>query len=97
MNAIFRDSLEELLAAQEDVREARRAVRELFTAAEIDSQRVGELVAELTAAHARVESIVSGNMVREAALLSPEQRARYVESLPWQHGRHRRESGPPPQ
>ncbi len=95
MDAIFRDSIQDLLAATEEVAQTRRALLDLFSAAEIDSQRVRELVAKLTEAHGRVESIVSGNMVREAALLTPEQRVRYIESLPWHHGRRERE--PPPQ
>ena len=94
MEAIFRDSIDSLLAATEEVAQTRRALLELFSAAEIDSQRVRELVTKLTEAHGRVESIVSGNMMREAALLTPEQRARYIESLPRQHGRHRRDPGP---
>jgi Spy/CpxP family protein refolding chaperone len=86
MEVVLQESIRDLLAAQEEVGEARRALRDLFLAAEIDSTEVLQIVARLTDARGRVERLVSRNMIREAALLTREQRERYVEALPWQHG-----------
>lgn len=83
------------------LREARHAVRTLYRQPDVEPARIREAVGELARAQTRLDSLVAESMLREAEILTPEQRARYVESLPWGLGRGGlgvggRHGGPPP-
>ena len=97
-------SFEALSPLRQSVREKRHEVRELLQAADLDTARIRELSAELLADMAQLERIATENFIREATVLTPEQREKYLERRsfgPRGRGgpngrRHPPGDGPPP-
>ena len=71
-------SFEQLTALRESTRERRHEIRNLLQAAELDSGRIRELSASLHEAMGQLETIATNNFIREAAVLTPEQRENYL-------------------
>jgi Spy/CpxP family protein refolding chaperone len=84
MEAIAEETMPKILAEREKVREARSALREEYRKPETDRERVHALIRDAIEAQARLDSIVAESMLREAELLTPEQRERYFRFVPWE-------------
>jgi Spy/CpxP family protein refolding chaperone len=101
LTAAIAETLPRLLEELAALREARHGVRELYGRTDVEPGRIREAVGELARVQTRLDSLVAESMLRETEILTPEQRARYVESLPWGLGRGGlggggRHGGPPP-
>ena len=59
-------------------------MRDLLTDESIDRERVGAARRRLAAIRAEVDSLVSEHLLEELELLTPEQRDRYLERMPWE-------------
>jgi uncharacterized membrane protein len=59
----------------------RGRIRDLLGDAEIDAAAVRDASRRLREIEARIESRITENMIREAAVLNPGQRARYLELM----------------
>jgi len=84
---VLSESMPALIEARDRMQEARQAVHEEYRKAEPDRDRVRELVGELGQAQARLDSIVAETLFLESEILTPEQRAQYLEAMPWEHAR----------
>jgi Spy/CpxP family protein refolding chaperone len=82
-----------LLNGRERARELRGEIRDRLSKSEIDRDAVLALVLELRAVQAEHDSLIAEIMLREAEVLTPEQRARYFDSLPWSRGEPRGRPG----
>jgi Spy/CpxP family protein refolding chaperone len=67
------------------VQKARHALREACQKPTPDAAEVRDLVRKINDAQARLDSLVAETMLREADVLTPDQRARYFEAVPWEH------------
>jgi Spy/CpxP family protein refolding chaperone len=83
LNVILNETLPQILAGRTAVQRARMALQFEYGRVDLDSDRIRILSRELNAAQARLDSLVVETMLRESAVLSPEQRGRYFESMPW--------------
>jgi len=72
-----------ILAQRAEVHAARSAIRSAYERADLDGPRLHELRRRLSAAQARLDSLVIESLLREAQVLSPEQRRSYLETMPW--------------
>jgi Spy/CpxP family protein refolding chaperone len=63
--------------------EMRRTIASLFASPEFNPEAFQALARELSEAQARLDSLVTEAMLGEAAVLSPEQRQKYVGEMPW--------------
>ncbi|RPJ42747.1 MAG: periplasmic heavy metal sensor [Candidatus Latescibacterota bacterium] len=73
----------------ERVQQARLALREECRKPTPDAAAVRQLVRRINDTQAKLDSLVAETMLREADVLTPDQRVRYFEAVPWEHG------GPP--
>jgi len=97
MGAIFEESMPRVLAQRDAVQAARRRAAAQYLKPAVDPDSVRIAVRQLTAAQTALDSLVAETMSREAALLSPEQRARYFTAMPWgERGGPEHEPPPPP-
>ncbi len=83
MRTIVGEMLPRILAERDAVLEARRTARAGYFAEGVDAASIRERVRHLNQAQARLDSLVAETMLRETALLTPEQRARYLEGMSW--------------
>ncbi len=72
-----------MVERRERAGELRSQIRTRLSAAEVDSVGVRELIGELRRMESQRDSLVVEIMIREADLLSPDQRALYFERMPW--------------
>lgn len=72
------DSMQDL---RESSRSQREAMRELLTAAPIDSAEIRAAGRRLRDIEARIGAMITDNLIREAAVLEPAQRAAYLEMM----------------
>jgi hypothetical protein len=68
------------------VRQERRALHEAFAAAVLDTGQIRARLRGLAWAQGRVDSLVTEAMLRELSLLTPAQRAAYLDAMPWGRG-----------
>ncbi len=92
VEVILREALPLILAEQRQVWDVRRAMRQSYQEGEFDPDGIRRELRRMHAAQGRLDSLVILSMTREASLLSPEQRSRYLDAMPWhspfeQHGR----------
>lgn len=85
MAGILEEMLPRILAERDAVQEARLAMRAEYRKPDADPARVRTLVQRMGNAQMRLDSLTAETMLLEAGLLSPQQRARYFESMPWGH------------
>lgn len=79
LHAIRTSTFERLSVLRESTREKRQKIRRLLQAADLDSVRIRELSASLREDMAQLEIIATDNFIREAAVLTPEQREKHLE------------------
>jgi len=84
MSAVIEEIMPLVIEERERVQETRLALREEYAKPEPDRPRVRSIVRELNGRQARLDSLVAESMLREADLLTPEQRARYFDAIPWE-------------
>jgi len=105
MQRVLEETMPSIIAAREEVRQARRAVQTEYGADRPEPARVHRAVRAMNAAQARLDSLVAETMLLEIGVLGPEQMHRYRTCLPWERrygsrseegrGRHGRpEAGP---
>lgn len=87
MTRIREEAVPRILAERNAVREALVALRDAYSDPETAPEQVRALVRRLNAAQGRLDSLASETLLREAALLTSEQRRRYVEIMPWRERR----------
>jgi Spy/CpxP family protein refolding chaperone len=85
MERILEESMPRIVAARSTVQEARRVVQAEYATESPDAARLHTAVRAMNAAQARLDSLVAETMMQEIGLLTPEQKRRYVERLPWAH------------
>lgn len=83
MAQILDASMPRIVAARSTVQEARRAVQAEYATERPDTDRLHAAVRTMSAAQARLDSLVAETMMQEIGLLTPEQKHRYVQRLPW--------------
>jgi Spy/CpxP family protein refolding chaperone len=90
MSDIMEEVMPELVKRREDIRDLRMQMREEYLRPEVDEARIHELRRETEAAQSELDSIMVKTMLREAKLLTPEQREAYFELMPFggDRGKH---------
>jgi hypothetical protein len=83
MNAVLDEMMPQILAEQETVQEIQGAMRREYLKRQVDREMILQLQRRGSMAQARLDSLVVEAMLREAMLLSPEQRSKYFELMPW--------------
>jgi Spy/CpxP family protein refolding chaperone len=83
MQQVLDETMPRIMAAREDVRQARQAVQAEYGADRPEPARVHQAVRSMNTAQARLDSLVAETMLREIAVLGPEQMHRYLACLPW--------------
>lgn len=86
MVEIRRQSLTQVMQERSRVRQERRALHEAFAAAALDTGLIRARLRGLAQAQGRVDSLVTEAMLRELSLLSPAQRAAYLDAMLWGRG-----------
>jgi Spy/CpxP family protein refolding chaperone len=87
MTAVSDEMMPRILAQQEIVRQAQDAVRAEYLNPLVDRESILQLQRKGSLARARLDSLVVETMIREAMLLSPEQRGRYFKMMRWKEER----------
>ena len=82
--AIFEETWPRIFQIREKVRDIRDEIRMRYSEPVIDSEEVLELVGHLNEAQARLDSLVAETLIREAEILTPEQREGYLRAMPWE-------------
>lgn len=81
--SIYRESLPPILESRDAIAVARRTLHLAYRRPAVDAPAIRRLVRDLTASQTRLDSLVVETMLREASVLSPEQRDRYFPTMPW--------------
>ncbi len=77
------ETLSEIDTRRQEVRQTRRALHLSCLDPETPPDHVRQLVHTLAVAQGRLDSLVTETLLRELALLTPEQRQRYLATMPW--------------
>ncbi len=88
LRSILTGTIPRVMARSDSVHVLRTRLVAAYGDSVLDPVRVRELAEAMNAAQAGVDSVISESLLREAAVLTPEQRKIYTGMLPW--GRHRR-------
>jgi Spy/CpxP family protein refolding chaperone len=89
MSATMNEMMPQILAQRDIVQETQEAIREEYLKPEIDRDRVLDLQRQSSVAQARLDSLVTEEMLKETEVLSPKQREGYFELMRWRHqGQH---------
>lgn len=99
IRAIKVASWDRFVEMRETSRDKRHEIRRLLRATDLDSTRIRDLSASLREDLAVLEAMATDNFIREAAVLTPEQREKYLERRsfgPRGRGGHGKRGGPPP-
>ncbi|MFC2173151.1 Spy/CpxP family protein refolding chaperone [Acidobacteriota bacterium] len=83
MTAALRETLPEVFAQTQALRTKHLDLAAEFSKATMDPERIRALVRDLTQIQGELDAKASEAMIKEASLLSPEQRVRFAETLPW--------------
>jgi Spy/CpxP family protein refolding chaperone len=83
MSAILKDVMPEMLEGREAIRGLRLQMREEYLRPDVNENRIQELRRETATAQSRLDSIMVDTMLKEAKLLTPEQREAYFELMPF--------------
>ncbi|MFH1842465.1 MAG: periplasmic heavy metal sensor [bacterium] len=71
---------------RQQVIRARQLLHAACTAETVSPESVRAYVSQLAHAQGRLDSLVTETLLQEMMLLSPEQRERYLEMMPWERG-----------
>ncbi len=82
--AIREKAFPQLVESHEMMAEIRDHLREAYLRG-TEEEQIRSYVRELNQTRARIDSLIAEAMIAEAHVLTPEQRAGYVASLPWDH------------
>ncbi|MBD3335844.1 MAG: periplasmic heavy metal sensor [Candidatus Eisenbacteria bacterium] len=93
--AIHEELLPRIAGQRREMRRLRGEVASLYAREEVTPAEFRAKVRQLSNAQARLDSLVTEAMLAEAALLTPEQRRRYVRHMPWGHPLPPQHRGPP--
>lgn len=74
---------EDLGPLRAEMRSGFEEMRDLLREEDIDRERVAGARRRLAAIRAEVDSLVADHLLEELELLTPEQRERYLERMPW--------------
>jgi Spy/CpxP family protein refolding chaperone len=80
---VLRERLPRLVELRERLMEARRDAAQAYRARPLDGPRFRERVQVLRGLQADLDSVTAEVMLKEAELLTPAQRERYAEVMPW--------------
>ena len=85
---IHEQSMDEIMRMRHDTRAVRDSFHMMMAETEFDSERFRAMGAELHEKQRALESAIMENLIREAELLTPAQRASYQDMMmgPWRHG-----------
>ena len=83
MSAILKDAMPELLEGRETIQGLRMQMREEYLRPRVDAERIQALRRETAAVQSRLDSIMVDTMLKEAELLTPQQREAYFELMPF--------------
>lgn len=79
---IFHWIIPQTMVKREEVTAVRRTLLTHYGDPELDPDRIRALVSKLSAAQAQLDSLVAEALLEEATVLSPDQRAKYIELTP---------------
>jgi Spy/CpxP family protein refolding chaperone len=83
MAAILNEVMPELLEGREAIHDLRMEMREEYLKPDVDAERIQLLRRETAAAQSRLDSIMVDTMLKEAEVLTPEQREAYFQLMPF--------------
>lgn len=66
-----------------EMRELFDTMQDLLLAEALDREAVDEVRRRMAVARAEIDSLVAEQLIRELEIMTPEQRARYLERMPW--------------
>jgi Spy/CpxP family protein refolding chaperone len=90
LRAILEETIPRVMAQSDSVRRVRARLAGEYAGATIDTAAVRAALDQMNAAQASLDSTIAESLLREASLLTPEQRVQYVEHLPWRRHASRR-------
>ncbi len=93
MEEILREIIPHVVAERSKTLELRNSLVLEYASAEMDPNRIRELARKLSTMQVSIDSLATEGLLREAAILTPDQRRRYAEIMPL---RHRMEKHPRP-
>jgi len=85
--AILAEMLPRILAERDRVQRIRVLLHDEYLQPRVAESRVRALVGELAAAQGRLDSLTAETILRESAVLGPDQRLSYFRSMPWERCR----------
>lgn len=80
---LMRERVPRLVEFRERILEARGDVADAYRSRQLDGHRFRAFVATLRGVQAGLDSLTTEIMLKEAEVLTPEQRERYLEVMPW--------------
>jgi len=83
LGGILRQAYPQILALRESVAAARRTLQVAYARPMIEPGAIRRLTQEINLAQARLDSLVAETMLREASVLTADQRARYFQRMRW--------------
>lgn len=83
MSAILSDVMPELVNGREEIRGLRMKMRDEYLRPSVDADKIQELRRETAAMQSKLDSIMVETMLREAEILTPEQREGYFHLMPF--------------
>ncbi len=88
MASVLGEKMPALIEQRRKVDEARNALRKEYLRGNIDEAGVRAQVHLINQSQSRLDSLVVETMLGEVSVLNPEQRAAYLEMMPWDRGPH---------
>ncbi len=89
MSDILEEIIPELVQRREHIWGLRTQMRDEYLRPQVDEARIHELRRQTEAAQSELDSVMVETMLREAKLLTPEQREAYFELMPFGSGKGR--------
>jgi Spy/CpxP family protein refolding chaperone len=83
MSAILEETMPELLEGMNTIRELRGRMREEYLKPDVNAETIQRLRRETAAVQSGLDSLMVETMLKEAEILSPEQREAYFELMPF--------------
>ena len=94
LQVVYDETFTKILEATARTRQTREELATYYVGPQFDTEELERILGRLNAAYGELDSLVSGTILREAAILTSEQRRRYLEVMPWRG--NRQGGGPPP-
>lgn len=86
MVSILKEMMPRILHGRGMVRDARRSIHDEYRKVEPDPDRIRAITHRLNESQSTLDSLVADTILRETALLTPEQRTLYFNAMPWDRG-----------